>query len=176
MIAALLRALDFAAERHSAQRRKGPNGAPYVNHLIEVATLLVTEGGVDDVEVLVAAVLHDVIEDTETTLAEVQMRFGEKVSLLVASLTDDKRLPRAERKRLTLERLQHASPATKVVKLADLCSNIRAFPVDWSLQRSLEYLAWSRRAAELCGGENPGLEALYGRRWQATHDALTSVR
>jgi len=174
VIAALLRALDFAAERHSAQRRKGPNGAPYVNHLIEVATLLANVGGVKDTEVLEAAVLHDVLEDTETTLEELSARFGERVSKLVASLTDDKSLSRAERKSLALERLLRAQPATKLVKLADLCSNVRAFPVDWSPERAREYLAWSARAAELCAGTNPALEELYRRRWQATHEALAA--
>src|SRR5512137_572560 len=92
-IADVLRALDFAAERHSAQRRKGPGGAPYVNHVIEVATALASIGGVTDPEVLMAAVLHDIIEDTETSAEEVERRFGARVRELVCQLSDDKSLP-----------------------------------------------------------------------------------
>ena len=101
----LLEALDFAAQRHSAQRRKGPDAAPYVNHLIEVAMLCATVGGVEDVEVLIAAVLHDVLEDTPTSAAEVEERFGARVRELVESLSDDKSLPRPRRREITLEEL-----------------------------------------------------------------------
>src|SRR5512141_784384 len=94
-LADLLRALDFAAERHREQRRKGPGGAPYVNHLIEVAALLANVGGVTDTEVLMAAVLHDVLEDTRTAAEEVEQRFGPRVREMVDQLSDDKSLPKA---------------------------------------------------------------------------------
>jgi guanosine-3',5'-bis(diphosphate) 3'-pyrophosphohydrolase len=167
MSAKLLRALDFAAEHHSVQRRKGAGGEPYVNHLIEVAALLANVGGIDDEDVLVSAVLHDIVEDTPIILAEVGRLFGQRVEEIVGNLTDDKALPKDERKRLVLERLAHADESTKVVKLADLCSNVSSFPVDWPTQRIRDYLEWSRRAAALCFGISGPLDALYEERWTA---------
>jgi GTP diphosphokinase / guanosine-3',5'-bis(diphosphate) 3'-diphosphatase len=165
MSAKLLRALDFAAEHHSAQRRKGPDGEPYVNHLIEVAALLANVGGIGDEDVLVSAVLHDVVEDTPVSLEEVGRFFGERVERIVGNLSDDKTLAKDERKRLVLERLGRADQSTKLVKLADLCSNISSFPADWSRQRCRDYLEWSRRAASLCGGISEPLDAVYQERW-----------
>jgi guanosine-3',5'-bis(diphosphate) 3'-pyrophosphohydrolase len=172
MSAKLLRALDFAAEHHSAQRRKGPGGAPYVNHLIEVAALLANVAEIGDEDVLVSAVLHDVVEDTSISLEEVGQLFGQRVEQVVGKLTDDKALPKEERKRLVLEQLVHADESTKVVKLADLCSNIRSFPVDWPAERRRDYLEWSRRAAALCAGISRPLDALYQERWTAAAATL----
>jgi GTP diphosphokinase / guanosine-3',5'-bis(diphosphate) 3'-diphosphatase len=167
-IASVLRAMELAAERHSAQRRKGPGGAPYVNHVIEVASVLATIGGVSDPDVLMAAVLHDVIEDTETSAEEVERRFGPRVRELVCQLSDDKSLPKAERKRLVLEHLVRASDAVKLIKLADLCSNVRSPPTEWPAPRIREYLEWSRQAAERCAGVSRSLDLLYQERRAAT--------
>lgn len=171
MFSQLLEAIFFVAQRHSTQRRKGPGGQPYVNHLIEAATLLATVGGVTDVEVLMAAVLHDVLEDTPTTREEVLALFGARVLLLVESLTDDKALPRAERREQVLAHLPHADDATKVVKLADLCSNVMTLPSDWAPEHAREYLRWARRAAELCASSNPALDQLFRERWTITSQA-----
>jgi (p)ppGpp synthase/HD superfamily hydrolase len=168
----LLEALDFAAQRHSAQRRKGPDAAPYVNHLIEVAMLCATVGGVEDVEVLIAAVLHDVLEDTPTSAAEVEERFGARVRKLVESLSDDKSLPRPRRREITLEELPEMEAFVKVIKLADLSSNIKLLPPTWSEQRKLEYLEWSERAATICSVECAPLATLYWQRAGATRAAL----
>jgi guanosine-3',5'-bis(diphosphate) 3'-pyrophosphohydrolase len=160
----LLRALEFASERHSQQRRKGPSGAPYVNHLIEVASLLAGPAGVEGTDILIAAVLHDVLEDTKTTPEEVAAGFGERVLQLVSALSDDKAQPRAVRRQLVLEHLESAEAAIKLIKLADLCSNIQSLPVDWADERRREYLDWSARAAELCRGASPALDRLYEER------------
>ena len=167
----LLEALDFAAQRHSAQRRKGPDAVPYVNHLIEAAALLATVGGVTDVEVLMAAVLHDVLEDTPTTREEVLALFGARVLQLVDSVTDDKRLSRAERRQAVLAHLPHAADETRVIKLADLCSNVMTLPSDWAPERAREYLVWAHRAAELCAASNPALAQLFAERWAITSQA-----
>jgi guanosine-3',5'-bis(diphosphate) 3'-pyrophosphohydrolase len=169
MSRAVLRALDFAAVRHADQRRKGEGGAPYVNHLIEVAMLLAEVGGVEDEEILVAAVLHDVVEDTPTSIDEVGDRFGERVKHIVRSVTDDKSLPRTERRRLVLEHLVHADVSTKLVKLADLSSNMNMPPAEWSRERLLAYVEWSSEAARLCAGVCAALDELYRER-------LTRVR
>ena len=164
----LLQALDFAAERHSAQRRKGPDAAPYVNHLIEVAMLVASVAQVEDVEVLIAAVLHDVLEDTPTSADEISQRFGERVCRFVEALSDDKALPRKRRREITLEELPDMEPLVKVIKLADLSSNIKLLPPNWSPERQLEYLEWSERAATICGPECQPLAELYWQRARAT--------
>jgi (p)ppGpp synthase/HD superfamily hydrolase len=168
----LLEALDFAAERHSAQRRKGPDAAPYINHLIEVAMLVAGIGQVQDVEVLIAAVLHDVLEDTTTTAEEVEQRFGLRVRGLVEALSDDKALPRRRRRELTLEALPQTEALVKIIKLADLSSNIKLLPDSWSEERKLEYLEWSERAATICSAESKALAELYWQRATATRAAL----
>ena len=168
----LLEALDFAAERHSAQRRKGPDAAPYVNHLIEVATLLATVAQIDDVEVLIAAVLHDVLEDTPTTADEVSQRFGARVCRYVEALSDDKALPRRRRREITLEELPQMDALVKVVKLADLTSNIKLLPPNWSEERKHEYLEWSEHAAKICEPESKALAEVYWERAVKTRAVL----
>ncbi len=172
----LLEALDFAAQRHSAQRRKGPDAAPYVNHLIEVAALVANVAQVEDVEVLMAAVLHDVLEDTPTTSGEVSERFGERVCRFVQALSDDKSLPRRKRRELTLEELPNMDALVKVVKLADLTSNIKLLPPTWSEEHKREYLEWSEHAATICAPECQPLAELYWQRAGATRSALEASR
>lgn len=171
----LLQALDFAAERHSAQRRKGPDAAPYVNHLIEVATLVANVGQVEDVEVLIAAVLHDVLEDTPTTADEVSERFGPRVCGFVQALSDDKALPRKRRRELTLQELPAMDALVKIIKLADLSSNIKFLPATWSDARKLEYLEWSEHAASICSPECQALADLYWQRARATRARLEAA-
>ncbi len=114
------RALDFAAHHHTDQRRKGARSEPYINHLAEVAYLLAvaTDGG--DPELIAAALLHDAVEDTHVTLEEIEHQFGHDVAQLVAQVTDDKSLPKAERKRLQVETVP--SPASRNVQS---CSSSR---------------------------------------------------
>jgi GTP diphosphokinase / guanosine-3',5'-bis(diphosphate) 3'-diphosphatase len=167
-----LEALDFAAERHSGQRRKGPDAAPYVNHLIEVAMLVSSVGGVEDVDVLIAAVLHDVLEDTPTSAEEVEQRFGPRVRSLVEALSDDKSLPRPRRRQITLEELPEMDAQAKVIKLADLSSNIKLLPPNWTPERQLEYLEWSERAATICSPCCRALADVYWQRARATRAKL----
>jgi guanosine-3',5'-bis(diphosphate) 3'-pyrophosphohydrolase len=170
-----LEALDFAAQRHSGQRRKGPDAAPYVNHLIEVAMLVSSVGGVDDVDVLIAAVLHDVLEDTPTGAEEVESRFGPRVRAWVEALSDDKSLPRPRRRQITLEELPQTDAQVKVIKLADLSSNIALLPPNWSDERKLEYLEWSERAATICSSSCQALSELYWQRALATRAKLEAA-
>src|SRR5258708_38331063 len=132
----LAHAADYAARQHIAQRRKGPRAEPYVNHLIEVAALLAeaTDGG--DVALLMAGLLHDTLEDTDTTYEDLVQRFGPDVASLVAEVTDDKSLPKEERKRLQIEKTAGKSQRAKLLKLADKTSNLRSLvaspPKGWS--------------------------------------------
>ena len=161
-LVAVARALDFAARKHADQRRKGKAAEPYVNHLAEVARLVAeaTEG--KDAVAVVAALLHDTIEDTKTDRAELEREFGPEVAALVAEVTDDKTLPKAERKRLQVENAPHKSSRAKMIKLADKTSNIRSIadspPVDWDLQRKRDYFDWAGKVADGCRGVNPTLE------------------
>ncbi|XP_019571662.1 guanosine-3',5'-bis(diphosphate) 3'-pyrophosphohydrolase MESH1 isoform X1 [Rhinolophus sinicus] len=123
--AQLLEAADFAARKHRRQRRMDPEGTPYINHPIGVARILTHEAGITDVVVLQAALLHDTVEDTDTTLDEVEQYFGAQVRRLVEEVTDDKTLPKMERKRLQVEQAPHSSPGAKLVKLADKLYNLR---------------------------------------------------
>jgi (p)ppGpp synthase/HD superfamily hydrolase len=166
-LAPLLGALRLAAEKHRDQRRKGVDASPYINHPIEVAELLARIGGVRDVEVLAAAILHDTIEDTETSPEELERAFGARVRSLVVEVTDDKSLPKAERKRLQREHAPHLSQGAKQIKLCDKISNVRevgASPPDgWSLERRTDYIAWSRSVVDGCRGANAELEACFDR-------------
>lgn len=160
--ARLFEALKFAAEKHSRQRRKDADASPYVNHVIAVATLLATDGNVANEVILLAATLHDTVEDTQTTFAELEERFGSEVTALVRELTDNKSLPKAERKRLQIEHAADSSAAAKQLKIADKICNIRDVtdfpPTDWPLERRREYLTWSEKVVAGCRGVNPALD------------------
>src|SRR5215210_7565453 len=159
----LLDALRFAAARHRDQRRKGKESSPYINHPIDVAHLLATVGGVTDVEILVAAVLHDTVEDTHTTPAELEELFGPAVRRLVEEMTDDKRLSKAERKRLQIVHAPHISPRAKLIKIADKICNVRDIaaspPIDWTVERRAEYFDWAERVVDGVRGTSEMLEA-----------------
>lgn len=160
----LLRAVAFAAEKHRDQRRKGAQGSPYINHPIAVAEVLALVGGISDLAALQAAVLHDTIEDTETTPTEIEQAFGAEVRDLVVEVTDDKDLPKQERKRLQIEHAPQLSERAKAIKLADKICNVRDMthaPPDWTRERRMEYLRWAARVVAGCRGANPGLERYF---------------
>jgi guanosine-3',5'-bis(diphosphate) 3'-pyrophosphohydrolase len=164
-LAPLLKALAFAAHKHRDQRRKDPEASPYINHPIALADVLVNEGGVTDVEVLCAALLHDTVEDTATTHEELATVFGARVARIVAEVTDDKTLSKAERKRLQVEHAGSLSPEAKLVKLADKICNLRDVaerpPASWDLARRREYFDWAKRVVDGLRGAHPGLEAAF---------------
>jgi (p)ppGpp synthase/HD superfamily hydrolase len=144
----LMRAALFAAERHAGQRRKGADQAPYVNHLIEVAAILAQVVDDDDPDLLVAALLHDAIEDVGVSRQEIADRFGNDVAELVAQVSDDKSLDQEVRKRLQVAQAPHKPRRAQWLKMADKISNLRAIrdspPADWSVQRRRDYVAWAR--------------------------------
>jgi len=166
-LAPLFRALAFAAHKHRDQRRKDAEASPYINHPIALAEVLAGEGGITDLEVLAAALLHDTIEDTATTLEELRQEFGARIAAMVAEVTDDKELPKAERKRLQIERAAGISPGAKLVKLADKICNLRDVavrpPAKWDLARRREYFEWAKRVIDGLRGAHPALEAAFDR-------------
>ena len=166
-IVTLARAYHFAAARQVNQRRKGEAAEPYMNHLTEVAELVARATRGSDPEVVIAAVLHDTVEDTEATLDELKAQFGERVAGLVAEVTDDKSLPKQTRKDLQVEHAAHASRGAQIIKLADKTSNLRALaagpPKGWSDERRLEYVEWAGRVVDACRGADRGLEAEFDK-------------
>jgi guanosine-3',5'-bis(diphosphate) 3'-pyrophosphohydrolase len=165
--AQLLQAIAFAADKHRRQRRKDAEASPYINHPIAVATVLSVEGDVTDRETLLAGILHDTVEDTETTFEELECQFGKHVADLVAEVTDDKSLDKALRKELQIEHAANATEKAKQIKIADKICNIRDIstspPEDWSLQRRAEYLDWSVRVVNGCRGANSRLDGIFDK-------------
>lgn len=132
--------INFAAIKHRDQRRSDSKETPYINHPIGVAYILTSEGNVTDLDVVVAAILHDTVEDTDTSFDEIENEFGSKIRDIVAEVTDDKSLPKMERKRLQIEHALTASREAKLVKLADKLYNLRdlqkEIPKGWTEVRA----------------------------------------
>lgn len=173
---AILTALLFASNKHKDQRRKDEDASPYINHPIEVAELLARVGGVTDIVVLQSAALHDTIEDTRTTAEELEEVFGPEVRHIVQEVTDDKSLPKEDRKQLQIEHAPHLSKRAKLVKLADKISNVRAIaqapPSNWSLERRGAYLDWTEKVVAGLRGCNDQLEELYDRSLRLGRETL----
>ena len=171
-LGSFVKAVAFAAEKHRNQRRKDSESSPYINHPIALARVLAVEGGIDDVTVLCAAVLHDTIEDTRTTPEELSKVFGPEVTSVVLEVTDDKSLDKHVRKQHQIEHAPHMSEKGKLVKLADKISNLRDIlaspPADWSTERKQAYFDWAAQVVDGLRGTHPTLEgvfkAVYARR------------
>jgi guanosine-3',5'-bis(diphosphate) 3'-pyrophosphohydrolase len=161
----LLKAISFAADKHSRQRRKDVEASPFINHPIAVATVLATEGEVSDEVTLLAAALHDTVEDTQTTFEELEDNFGLEVAGLVREVTDDKSLDKGERKRLQIEHARKSSARAKQLKIADKICNIRDItvspPANWSLERRSDYLGWSEKVVAGCRLVNAKLDEAF---------------
>jgi guanosine-3',5'-bis(diphosphate) 3'-pyrophosphohydrolase len=163
----VLRALAFAAHKHRDQRRKDADASPYINHPIALANVLANEGHVDDDVVLCAALLHDTIEDTETTPEELREAFGDDIADIVLEVTDDKSLPKQERKRLQIQHARSRSRKAKLVKLADKICNVRDLtskpPAGWDLSRKQEYFEWAKAVVDGLRGTSAPLEAAFDK-------------
>ncbi|XP_026825495.1 guanosine-3',5'-bis(diphosphate) 3'-pyrophosphohydrolase MESH1 isoform X1 [Ooceraea biroi] len=146
LLALIIKCVNFAAEKHRNQRRKDVDQTPYINHPLGVANILIQEGKVFDSIVILAAILHDTVEDTDTTFEEIEREFGREVCQVVREVTDDKTLPKAERKRLQVQHAPHLSREAKLVKLADKLYNLRdlerSTPIGWTNERVKEYFKY----------------------------------
>lgn len=162
LLSIVIKCANFAAIKHKDQRRKDENETPYINHPIGVANILVQEGNIHDPVVIIAALLHDTVEDTDTTFEEIETQFGTEVCNIVKEVTDDKSLPKAERKRLQIENAPKCSHKAKLIKLADKLYNLRdlqkAIPVGWSEDRVKEYFKWAKAVVDGCRRTNFNLE------------------
>lgn len=167
-------AIAFAAHEHRRQRRKDREKTPYINHPVALVQILAVEAGIDDPDVLCAAALHDYLEDCcgeegQATREEgrrlLQERFGAQVLAYVDAVSDDKSLPKEERKRLQVEHAAHAPHGAKLIKLADKTANLRDLadfpPVKWAAYRRREYFDWAAQVVEQVRGTHPRLEALF---------------
>jgi GTP diphosphokinase / guanosine-3',5'-bis(diphosphate) 3'-diphosphatase len=161
----VVKAANFAAFKHRNQRRKDADASPYINHPIALAMVLSNEAGIVDPIVLCAALLHDTVEDTETTLEELQKTFGKTIASTVMEVTDDKKLPKKERKRLQIVHARTASRRARLVKLADKICNLRDIasspPAKWNLRRKRKYFDWAKQVIDALRGTNRTLEKLF---------------
>ena len=172
----VLRAADAAARWHVHQRRKGSAQEPYINHLLEVASLVTEATHGKDPDLVVAALLHDAVEDQEVPLELIVREFGSKVGALVAEVTDDKTVEKSERKQRQIDTAHKKSDQAKMLKLADKTSNLRAITFspspDWSVKRRLEYIDWAKKVVTGLRGVSPWLDEQFDR---AAGDAERSV-
>ncbi|XP_033747311.1 guanosine-3',5'-bis(diphosphate) 3'-pyrophosphohydrolase MESH1-like [Pecten maximus] len=161
-VSELMRCVDFAAIKHKDQRRKDVEETPYINHPIGVAKILTEEAGITDLAVIQAALLHDTVEDTDTSFDELDQHFGPEVCGIVKEVTDDKLLPKMERKQQQINHAPHASYKAKLVKLADKLYNLRDLrrctPRGWTEDRVQEYFVWSSRVVGGLRGTNKNME------------------
>lgn len=178
-LSSLLAALDFAALKHSGQLRKSADMTPYINHPITVASILAREGGVTDVDTLAAALLHDTLEDTDTRVTELDSLFGTQVAAVVAELTDDKTLPKPERKALQILLTRDCSERARLVRLADKIANVRDVthnpPAHWSLERRLRYLLWAGEVVGSLRGVHAVLESRFDEALEQGFARLTAL-
>ena len=173
----VMKAADAAARWHVIQRRKGVASEPYVNHLLEVASLVTAATEALEADVVIAALLHDAVEDQAIAIELIASEFGQKVAGIVMEVTDNKKLLKAERKRLQVESASKKSREAKLIKLADKTSNLRTIAVspapDWSVERRLEYVRWARDVVAQVRGVSPWLEQQFD---EAAAQAKASVK
>ncbi len=175
----ILHAARFAAEKHTGHFRKGSRREPYINHPIEVANLIANVALVEDEDILSAALLHDTVEDCGVLPEEITEKFGETVCGYVMEVTDDKSLPKHERKLLQIEHAPHLSYGAKVIKLADKISNVRdviASPAEgWDKQRRVEYVQWAVNVVEGLRGASDQLDELFDEVVALANEKLDEV-
>lgn len=169
----VFKALAFSAEKHRNLRRKDAEASPYINHPIALANVLINEAGIADPIVICGALLHDTVEDTETSFEELESQFGLAIAQVVREVTDDKLLPKEVRKQLQVEHAAHASHHARLVKLADKICNLRDIaqspPKDWSLERKVEYFRWAKQVVDALGRTHDGLEEIFNGAYAAVH-------
>merc|ERR1711935_397472 len=159
----IIQAADYAARKHRDDRRKDDCQTPYINHPIGVAAILTEEGGVDDVDTIIGALLHDTVEDTDATFDEIEKLFGANVRDIVDQVTDDKTLEKAERKRLQIANAPKKRIEAKRVKLADKLYNLRDLerctPQGGDEPRVQQYFIWAKQVVDGLRGACEPLEA-----------------
>lgn len=163
----LIKALVFASAKHRDQRRKDVCASPYINHPIQLVDVLTNEAGITDINVLKAAVLHDTIEDTQTTKEELEQHFGLQICKIVLEVSDDGNLCKNDRKQAQISHAAELSDEAKLVKLADKICNLRDVadnpPAGWDVQRRQEYFDWALAVIDGLRGVHSGLELIFDK-------------
>jgi len=161
----LLETIRFAADKHRNQRRKDKRGTPYINHPLDVCRVLWETGSVSDLIILKAAILHDVLEDTQTHPDEIRDHFGEEVLSMVQEVTYKKNRAKMIRKREQVVTASGKSDGAKQIELADKISNIKdtieSPPWNWNRRKKMEYINWAEEVINELRGVNKALEALF---------------
>lgn len=164
-----VKAVVFAADKHKDQRRKDAGASPYINHPIALTNVLLHEGGVAELDILVGALLHDTVEDTDTSAEELREVFGARICSIVLEVTDDKRLDKPARKRRQIEKAPNLSIEAKAVKLADKICNLRDVadnpPPSWSLERRQAYFDWAKQVIDGLRGSHRRLERIFDEQY-----------
>lgn len=173
----ILKAAHFASVKHRKQKRKDKDKTPYINHPISVAMIISEIGEIDDPEVLAAAILHDTIEDTETSLDDLEDKFGEQVRTFVEEVTDDKTLPKVVRKQRQIDHAKELSEGAALIKLGDKISNVmditKTPPIEWDAKRCLKYFDWAEAVINNCPKVNNNLENLFFEVLQSGRNSIT---
>ncbi len=158
----ILKALNFAALKHKYQRRKGDEHLPYINHPIKVAFIISEVGKIDDPIIIASAILHDVIEDTETTSDEIEKEFGNNIASIVEELTDNQNFEKQKRKKIQIKNAPFLSKEATIIRIADKIENIEDItispPIGWSYERKEEYLEWAEKVVRACKNVNSELK------------------
>lgn len=160
-----VKAVKVASTAHKFQMRKD-GVTPFICHPIIVADLISSVGGVQNEDILAAAILHDIIEDTPTSYEEVKSMFGSTIANIIMECSDDKSLLKAERKLIQVAEARYKSYAAKIVKLADKIANMNDIlnnpPTTWDKDRKLAYFDWSKEVVDAgLRGNNPNLESMF---------------
>lgn len=164
LLAKVMDAAVYAATKHQYQRRAGYDKLPYMNHLLKVTEALIRIGEERDEALLLAAVLHDVLEDTDATYEELARRFGQEAADIVLELTDDMAIPYMERKWLQVERARQLSKKARMIRIVDKSTNIRdilSYPLDWPLEKKKNYLDNSIQVVSRIRGANLRLDTWF---------------
>ena len=175
----ILDAARVAAEAHVGQLRKGTSGAPYINHPIAVAQMVASQ--TDDPEVIAAALLHDVVEDSNIDTGGLRAEFGDRVARFVCELTDApelEALPRPERKRKQARHMADASPEAKLIKIADQTSNLEDLarePEAWPPGDHADYRVGAQTVVTACRSASPSLAARFDRAAEAHARAVAAM-
>ncbi len=171
-------ALAFAAEQHKYQRRGGYDPLPYINHLIKVSTAIIEIGKEENSDIILASILHDVIEDSEITNKDLKEHFGATVADIVTELTDDMTIPYEDRKALQIARAPQLSIAARKIRIADKASNIRdifTYPLDWTEEKKIAYLENSVAVVDQIRGTHEALEIWFDQSVQFAREVLSQT-